>query len=54
MILDPDRNKEFFDNITSEDKTWKLYPGLYHEPFQEEGSEEVLADMFEWLDKRLS
>jgi alpha-beta hydrolase superfamily lysophospholipase len=49
MILDPDRNKEFFDNIASEDKTWKLYPGLYHEPFQEDGSDEVLADMFSWL-----
>jgi alpha-beta hydrolase superfamily lysophospholipase len=49
MIVDPERNKEFYDNIASEDKTWKLYPGLYHEPFQEDGSDEVLADMFSWL-----
>ncbi|MHA2044971.1 MAG: alpha/beta hydrolase [Candidatus Thorarchaeota archaeon] len=49
MILDPERNKEFYDNIASKDKTWKLYPGLYHEPFQENGSDEVLADMFSWL-----
>jgi len=51
MILDPERNKEFFDNISSEDKTWKLYPDLYHEPFQEEGGEEVFADLFSWLDE---
>lgn len=53
LILDPDRNKEFFDNIASEDKTWKLYPGLYHEPFHEEGGEEFLADMFGWLGQHL-
>ena len=53
LILIPERNKEFFDNIGSEDKTWKLYPGLYHEPFHEEGGEEVFADMFSWLEERL-
>ncbi len=53
LILVPERNKEFFDNIASTDKTWKLYPSLYHEPYQEEGGEEVLADMFDWLEKRL-
>ncbi|MFW9926235.1 MAG: alpha/beta hydrolase [Candidatus Thorarchaeota archaeon] len=53
MILVPERNKEFFDNIASEDKTWKLYPGLYHEPYHEEGGEEVFADMFRWLEDRL-
>jgi lysophospholipase len=53
MIVDPERNKEFFDNIASKDKTWKLYPDLYHEPFQEEGGDEVLADLFDWLDERM-
>ncbi|MFW9788216.1 MAG: alpha/beta hydrolase [Candidatus Thorarchaeota archaeon] len=53
LILDPERNKEFFDNIASDDKTWKLYPGMYHEPFQDEGSEEVLSDLFGWLEEHL-
>jgi alpha-beta hydrolase superfamily lysophospholipase len=53
MILNPDRNKEFFDNIASEDKTWKLYPGLYHEPYHEDGGEEVFSDMFKWLEERV-
>ncbi len=53
LILVPERNKEFFDNIASKDKTWKLYPGLYHEPYHEDGCEEVFADMFDWLDARM-
>ncbi len=53
LILDPERNKEFYDNIASEDKTWKLYPGLYHEPYHEEGGEEVFLDMFNWLEAQL-
>jgi alpha-beta hydrolase superfamily lysophospholipase len=52
-ILLPERNKVFYDNLASEDKTWKLYPGLYHEPFEEQGGEEVLDDMFSWIDKRI-
>jgi acylglycerol lipase len=54
LILIPEKNKEFFDNIASEDKTFKMYPGLYHEPFEEPGGEEVMADMFAWLDERVS
>jgi alpha-beta hydrolase superfamily lysophospholipase len=53
LILIPEKSKEFYDNIASEDKTWKLYPGLYHEPFEEQGGEEVLDDMFSWIEKRL-
>jgi len=53
MILIPEKNKVFFDNIGSEDKTWKLYPGLYHEPFEESGGEEFLADIFSWIEERL-
>lgn len=53
MILIPERNMEFFNNIASEDKTIKFYPGLYHEPFQDEGGEEVLADIFNWLKERV-
>ena len=54
LILIPEKNKEFFDNIASEDKTFKMYPGLYHEPFEEPGGEEFLADMFGWLDERVA
>ncbi|MBN2228502.1 MAG: lysophospholipase [Candidatus Thorarchaeota archaeon] len=53
MILIPDKNKEFFDNINSEDKTWKFYPGLYHEPFEEPGGDEFLGDIFQWIENHL-
>ncbi len=53
MILIPDKNKEFFDTIASKDKTWKLYPTLYHEPFFDPGGEELLKDMFSWIDERV-
>ncbi|MBD3405735.1 MAG: alpha/beta fold hydrolase [Candidatus Lokiarchaeota archaeon] len=50
-ILIPEENKEFFDSIASEDKTWKLYPDLYHEPWEEEGGDKMLEDILEWLDQ---
>ncbi|MHA1613696.1 MAG: serine aminopeptidase domain-containing protein, partial [Candidatus Thorarchaeota archaeon] len=53
LILIPEKNKDFFDRISSEDKTWKLYPDLYHQPFEDEGGEEVLADIFAWIEERL-
>ena len=52
-ITVPEKNKEFFDRIGSEDKTWKIYPDLEHEPFEDEGGEEFLADIFAWIDQRL-
>jgi alpha-beta hydrolase superfamily lysophospholipase len=53
MILIPEDNKKFFDSIASEDKTFKMYPGLWHEPFEAPGGEEFLADTFAWLDARV-
>jgi alpha-beta hydrolase superfamily lysophospholipase len=53
QILIPDGNKKFFDTIASEDKTFKLYPGLWHEPFEAPGGAEFLADTFAWLDARV-
>ncbi|MFW9920131.1 MAG: alpha/beta hydrolase [Candidatus Thorarchaeota archaeon] len=53
MILIPEENKKFFDRISSKDKTWKLYEGLYHEPFEDEGGEQVLADMISWVNERV-
>ncbi len=52
-ITIPEKNKEYFDRIGSEDKTWKLYPGLWHQPFEDEGGEQFLADIFSWIEVRL-
>jgi len=53
LILIPEENKAFFDTIASSDKTFKLYPGLYHDPFEEPGGDEFVADMFSWLEEKL-
>lgn len=53
QILIPEKNKEFFDRIGAQDKTWKLYPELYHQPFEDPDGDVVLADVFSWIEKRL-
>jgi acylglycerol lipase len=52
-LVDPVRSKEFFDALSSKDKTWKLYDGLYHQLHDEPEKEQVLGDMTGWLEKRL-
>ncbi|MHA1771660.1 MAG: lysophospholipase [Candidatus Thorarchaeota archaeon] len=52
-LVIPEKTREFFDRLGSEDKEWILYEGLYHEIFREPEKERVLADMYNWLDKRL-
>ncbi|MDF1541421.1 MAG: lysophospholipase [Candidatus Thorarchaeota archaeon] len=52
QITIPEKNKKFFDSISSEDKTWKQYDGLYHDPYEDEGGEEMLNDLLAWLDER--
>jgi alpha-beta hydrolase superfamily lysophospholipase len=52
QILIPEKTRVFFETIASEDKTFKEYPELYHEPFEEPGGEKVLEDFITWLDER--
>jgi len=49
----PEKSKEFFENLGSADKTWKLYDGLYHQLHAEPEKDMVLGDLYSWLDKRL-
>ncbi|MCS6985662.1 MAG: lysophospholipase [Leptospiraceae bacterium] len=50
-ITDPAAAKEFFEKVGSQDKTLKIYPGLYHEIMNErnEDRQRVLSDIREWL-----
>ena len=52
-LVIPEKSKEFFENLCSADKTWKLYEGLYHQLHAEPEKEMVLGDLYNWLDKRL-
>ena len=46
-------SKELYTRAASVDKTLKLYDGLYHEVFNEQGKEAVLKDLVTWLDAHL-
>ncbi len=53
QIVSPDGAKEFYERAGSEDKELKIYPGLYHEIYNETEKEKVLSDLTEWLKKRI-
>lgn len=50
----PEGSRFLYDKAGSVDKTLKIYPGLFHEIFNEPQREEVFADMLAWCDQRLS
>jgi acylglycerol lipase len=49
----PAGSQMFYDKAGSTDKTLKLYEGHYHDPLNDVGKEEVMADILAWIDKRL-
>jgi alpha-beta hydrolase superfamily lysophospholipase len=53
LLTSPSGSQEMFDNVGSADKTLKLYPGLYHEIFNEPEQDAVMADMSTWLEAQL-
>ena len=52
-VIDPAATEIVYARIGSGDKTRKIWPGLYHEIFNEPEREEVYAYLFEWLTERL-
>jgi acylglycerol lipase len=49
-LVDPAGAQMLYDKAGSQDKTIKLYDGLYHEVFNEPERDQVLADVAAWLD----
>lgn len=49
----PSGSEEFCAGVDSDDLQLKLYPGLYHEIFNEPERLQVLADLEQWLGARL-
>jgi alpha-beta hydrolase superfamily lysophospholipase len=52
-VIDPAAGTLFFEILSSEDKTLKIYPEMRHEPLNEVGREQVIADIADWLGPRL-
>ncbi len=52
-IVSPEGSKEFYERAGSDDKELKIYPGLYHEIYNEVEKEKVLSDLLQWIEKRI-
>jgi acylglycerol lipase len=52
QIVDPAGSQRFFAGATVPDRAFCLYPGLYHEIFNEIGQEKVFHDIDSWLTQR--
>ena len=48
-LSEPKGSESLYEQVTSDDKTLKLYEGFYHEIFNEPGREQVFVDMETWL-----
>lgn len=49
-IVDWRVNRTFFNDVTTQDKTLALYPGLFHEVLNEFEKDQVIDDLIAWLD----
>lgn len=52
-VTKPSGSQHFYEQAGSTDKTLKLYEGHYHDLLNDIGKEEVMADIQEWIDKRI-
>ena len=48
----PDGSRQFFDEAGSADKSLKLYEGHYHDLLADFGKEQVIEDIFGWIEAR--
>ncbi|MFW6274345.1 MAG: alpha/beta hydrolase [Spirochaetota bacterium] len=52
-VVPPENSQIVMESISSEDKTRKLFPGLYHEIHKEAERREVFATIIDWLNARV-
>ncbi len=52
-VISPQSNREFYDLLGSDDKTFLLYPRMLHEPLNELGRQQVFDDIARWLEPRI-
>ena len=53
VLTSPDGSRAFVEAAGSQDKTLKIYPGLYHEIFNEPEKDAVIGEMCDWLEAQL-
>jgi len=47
----PSGSSALYEAVGSDDKTLRIYPGLFHEIFNEPEKEQVFTDMHTWLEQ---
>lgn len=52
-MTSPAGSQFLYDAVSSQDKTLKFYPGLYHEIFNEPERDEVYTDLIQWCDRQV-
>src|SRR5213592_3432367 len=52
QVVDPVGSQRFFARAVAPDRAFCLYPGLYHEIFNELDHEKVFQDIESWLTQR--
>jgi alpha-beta hydrolase superfamily lysophospholipase len=53
-MTSPEGSRFLEHSVSSTDKTLRIYPGLYHEIFNEPEREAVMRDVEEWCDRLLA
>jgi len=53
-IISPEATRQFYASAASRDKQIRIYEDMYHEICNEVGRQQVLADMEQWMNERLS
>jgi len=51
-IVSPEGSRRFYEQAASNDKTLKLYDGLYHDLFGEPEKDRVIGDLVDWVVSR--
>jgi alpha-beta hydrolase superfamily lysophospholipase len=54
VLTSPQGSRYLHQHVSSNDKTLTIYPGLYHEIFNEPERETVLQQVLNWCDARLA
>ena len=49
FIALPENSRKLFDSAGSEDKTYREFPGGFHEPHNDIDHEVVLSEVVDWL-----
>ena len=54
VMASPAGSRFLYEHVSSTDKTLEIFPGLFHEIFNEPEHARIFAQVLEWCDKRLT